>query len=484
MKKLYLTILSLLIIISSYAQITTKISTIDIIKPSKDTITVKGAIKLMRPTGISYSKVFTDINGNLSFYDKYAGLKTLSSLNSGGGGDTWGTDSINYASKSLVRKYVRDTALVLRGLIAAKQNTIISGTTTQYYRGDKTWQTLNTSNVPELTNLYFTESRVRSSLLTGFTAINSNILATDNILQAFNKTQGQINIKENSLGNPSVNGYVLSSTTGGIRSWIAPGISLAQLGSSIHDTLATWVFPNNTTGNYIIPGVDPTNKRVVIEIDAIGGGGTGTLTDGFLKASGTTFVPYPDSTGTGTNRGIYYGISNPTKTTRLNINASIVPTTIQLYYNGTSNAINVTHTGTGSGMNISNSAGLSCLTMTNSSSFSGSYTTNTSTGTAHAIVNSSTGKGVSIQSSGGGTSLYIYDSGTGTPISIENSTGVKFKVEQNGEITSTKFKLSALNTAPSSSSDTGILGEIRIVNGYIYVCVATNTWQRAALTTW
>ena len=45
------------------------------------------------------------------------------------------------------------------------------------------------------------------------------------------------------------------------------------------------------------------------------------------------------------------------------------------------------------------------------------------------------------------------------------------------------FKLSALNTAPASASDTGSLGEIRIVNGFIYVCVATDTWQRAALST-
>ena len=51
-------------------------------------------------------------------------------------------------------------------------------------------------------------------------------------------------------------------------------------------------------------------------------------------------------------------------------------------------------------------------------------------------------------------------------------------------ITSTQFKLSALNTAPSSASDTGTLGEIRIVDGYIYICTATNTWKRVEITTW
>lgn len=53
-----------------------------------------------------------------------------------------------------------------------------------------------------------------------------------------------------------------------------------------------------------------------------------------------------------------------------------------------------------------------------------------------------------------------------------------------GALKATQFKLSALNTAPSSASDTGELGEIRITNGFIYVCVATDAWQRTALSTW
>ena len=53
-----------------------------------------------------------------------------------------------------------------------------------------------------------------------------------------------------------------------------------------------------------------------------------------------------------------------------------------------------------------------------------------------------------------------------------------------GTTTSTQFKLSALNTAPASATDTGTLGEIRITSGYVYVCVGTNTWVRSALTTW
>ena len=38
--------------------------------------------------------------------------------------------------------------------------------------------------------------------------------------------------------------------------------------------------------------------------------------------------------------------------------------------------------------------------------------------------------------------------------------------------------------APSTASSTGTAGEIRYDSGYVYICVATDTWKRAALTTW
>lgn len=39
-------------------------------------------------------------------------------------------------------------------------------------------------------------------------------------------------------------------------------------------------------------------------------------------------------------------------------------------------------------------------------------------------------------------------------------------------------------TAPTSATDTGIQGEIRITATYVYICLATNTWVRAAVATW
>ena len=58
------------------------------------------------------------------------------------------------------------------------------------------------------------------------------------------------------------------------------------------------------------------------------------------------------------------------------------------------------------------------------------------------------------------------------------------KLQVNGNVKATQFRISALNTAPASATDTGTLGEVRITSTYIYVCTATNTWVRTALATW
>lgn len=39
-------------------------------------------------------------------------------------------------------------------------------------------------------------------------------------------------------------------------------------------------------------------------------------------------------------------------------------------------------------------------------------------------------------------------------------------------------------TVPETANATGIAGTIRYNSSYIYVCVANNTWKRAALSTW
>lgn len=48
--------------------------------------------------------------------------------------------------------------------LGGKEPTITAGTSSQYWRGDKSWQTLNTTAVAEGTNQYFTNARARSAI--------------------------------------------------------------------------------------------------------------------------------------------------------------------------------------------------------------------------------------------------------------------------------------------------------------------------------
>lgn len=116
----------------------------------------------------------------------------------------------------------------------AKENTIAAGTVSQYWRGDKTWQTLDKTsvglpNVPNTdatlrsnhtgTQLAVTISdfanAVRSTVLTGLSlATDAAILATDSILTALGKIQAQINGhfgqggSAHALATSSVNGFM------------------------------------------------------------------------------------------------------------------------------------------------------------------------------------------------------------------------------------------------------------------------------------
>ena len=44
--------------------------------------------------------------------------------------------------------------------------------------------------------------------------------------------------------------------------------------------------------------------------------------------------------------------------------------------------------------------------------------------------------------------------------------------------------VSGMATAPASATSVGTIGDIRVTSGFIYVCIATNTWVRTQLTTW
>lgn len=89
----------------------------------------------------------------------------------------------------------QDTLIsTLTSWITNKEDAVANGPSAQYfYNGLKGWSLLDTQTVPENGNLYFTEARVVKSILSGFNpAPSTPITAADSILEAFGKTQAQI----------------------------------------------------------------------------------------------------------------------------------------------------------------------------------------------------------------------------------------------------------------------------------------------------
>jgi hypothetical protein len=76
--------------------------------------------------------------------------------------------------------------------ITGKEPALPSGTSAQYIRSDKTNQTLNTSVVPEGSNLYYTNARTIGTTLTGYASGAGTVTGTDNILQALQKINGNV----------------------------------------------------------------------------------------------------------------------------------------------------------------------------------------------------------------------------------------------------------------------------------------------------
>jgi len=141
-----------------------------------------------------------------------------------------------------------------------KQPLITAGTTAQYYRGDKTFQTLDTAAVPENTNLYYTAARFNTAF-SGKTTTDlsegTNLYYTDARARA------------------AITGTLPISVTSGV-------VSISQAGGASNGFLSSTDF---TTFN---------NKQAALN-------GTG-----FVKISGTT-ISYDNNTYLTTISGIAAG---------------------------------------------------------------------------------------------------------------------------------------------------------------------------------
>jgi hypothetical protein len=107
--------------------------------------------------------------------------------------------------------------------------------------------------------------------------------------------------------------------------------------------------------------------------------------------------------------------------------------------------------------------------------------------TSNSINLSDAGYGFQIAQSGGNQYL-----GPTTGQALFITTGGTTRLTLNGDgsaITATSGTPLVANhrltgTAPATASDTGTAGDVRYDASYVYICTATNTWKRAAITTW
>lgn len=127
---------------------------------------------------------------------------------SGGGAGSVSTTELADGAVTYSKMNLTDGDIPLakvNGLVSAlsgKEPSITAGTSAQYYRGDKTFQALNTDAVPEGVALYFTNARALGVPLTGLDVADATaVLATDSLLVALGKTQGQINSLSSESGN-------------------------------------------------------------------------------------------------------------------------------------------------------------------------------------------------------------------------------------------------------------------------------------------
>jgi hypothetical protein len=82
-----------------------------------------------------------------------------------------------------------------------------------------------------------------------------------------------------------------------------------------------------------------------------------------------------------------------------------------------------------------------------------------------------------------GTTITNEDLDVAGNLGVQGDLAVSANVSVAGTATVSDLRIDT-PTVPASAAAAGDAGDIAWANGFIYVCVATNTWQRAAIATW
>ena len=155
-----------------------------------------------------------------------------------------------------------------------KQPLITAGTTSQYYRGDKTFQTLNTTAVTEGTNLYYTDARARAaisgtlpiSVTSGVVSISQAAGASNGYLSSTD--WNTFNNKQAALGGT---GFV-KSTAGTISydtNTYLTTISGITAGGELSGTYANPSLVNSAVTGKVLTGLNLVGGGTIADTDSI-----------------------------------------------------------------------------------------------------------------------------------------------------------------------------------------------------------------------
>ena len=192
--------------------------------------------------------------------------------------------------------------------------------------------------------------------------------------------------------------------------------------------------------------------------------GNGSLLTSLTGANVTGYVPNANIANSATTAG--------TVTTNAQPNITSV---------GTLSSLSVTGNASANNANITNQLIIGNSTVGNVSSFdfvAGNSVTISNTG--YLILNTVTdnNKFVAFSAPNSISPSYILwqlpsaDGTANTPFLSTNGSGVL------------SFGTPALSTAPTTTTSTGVAGQIAYDSSYLYVCIGTNSWKRANLSTW
>ena len=210
-------------------------------------------------------------------------------------------DGTEIAAGSIDNSHIAASAAIsqskISGLTTAltgKQDAIAAGTASQYWRGDKTWATLDTASIPENGNLYYTEARARGALAASAPLSYSLGSGTLSIPEASNSVAGYLSATDWNTFNSKQAAINSSSTiiTGQIKSNMQAGVVLYPYGTGAGQVGQLRMTELTTIGsNYVgFKAPDSIALDLVFTLPAADGSNGQTLTTNGSGQLGWTTV--------------------------------------------------------------------------------------------------------------------------------------------------------------------------------------------------